>query len=106
MKVIHLVKRLMEKHQKRKWDSHMIFIDLEKVYGKVLREVLQRCLKASGVLMASIREIKGMYNRDKTQVRMVGGDSDFFSNRVVPGTGTLSISCYLGDGCINVVHPR
>nr|XP_009766100.1 PREDICTED: uncharacterized protein LOC104217520 [Nicotiana sylvestris] len=56
----------------------MMFIDLEKAYVKVQREVLRRCLGVRGILVAYTVVIKDMYDGANIGVRIVGEDSNNF----------------------------
>ena len=51
-KAIHLMRRLMKLYRDRQNYLHMVFINLGKMYDKVPREVLSRCLERRAVAVA------------------------------------------------------
>ena len=79
IEAIGLLRGLMGLFRDRKVDLHMVFIDLEKVYDRVPREVLWKCLEEKRVSPAYIRVIKDMYEGGRTRVRTPGGVSDDFA---------------------------
>ena len=62
MEAIHVMRRLIEAYRDKRKNLHMIFIDLEKAYDTVLRDLLWSFLEAKGVLGTYIRISKDMYN--------------------------------------------
>ena len=61
-----------------KKDLHIVFIDLEKRYERVQREVLWKCLEKKEVSVMYIRAIKDIYEGVKTSVRTSAGDTKYF----------------------------
>jgi len=56
----------------------MVFIDLEKSYNMVPREVPWECLERKEVPMMYIRAIKNMYGNEKIRVRIQAGITEYF----------------------------
>jgi hypothetical protein len=78
MEVIFLIRQLMERHQEQKKDLHMIFIDLEKAYNKISRNIMWWTLKRKLVPTKYVTLIKDMYTNIVTCVRACDGESDAF----------------------------
>ena len=60
----------------------MIFIDLEKAYDRVSRELLWSCLEAKGVSSTYTQIIKDMHEESLINVNIPGGDSEYFQVQV------------------------
>ncbi|KAL6538155.1 hypothetical protein OROGR_012143 [Orobanche gracilis] len=78
MEAIHLMRQLMEYYTDKKRDLHMIFIDLEKTYDKVPREILWWALMRKGISKKYIDIIKDMYEGASTSVRTGVGKTEEF----------------------------
>ena len=58
MEAIHLLRQLIERNRERNKDLHMVFIDLEKAYDRVPRDVLWWTMMKKGVSLKYINIIK------------------------------------------------
>jgi Reverse transcriptase (RNA-dependent DNA polymerase) len=72
----------MERHREQKNDLHMIFIDLEKVYDKIPRNIMWWALKRKLVPTKYVTLIKDMYTNVVTCVRTCDGESDTFPIKI------------------------
>ena len=59
---IHVLHQLIERFGERKRNLHMVFIDLEKAYDKMPREVLWWTLMKKRVPIKYIDKMKDMYD--------------------------------------------
>jgi hypothetical protein len=69
----------MKRCREQKKDLHMIFIDLEKTYDKVLSNVMWWALQKHKVSTKYITLIKDMYDNVVTSVRTSNRDTNDFS---------------------------
>jgi Reverse transcriptase (RNA-dependent DNA polymerase) len=89
MEVIFLIRQLMERHQEQKKDLDMIFIDLEKPYDKIPRNIMWWALKRKLIPTKYVTLIKDMYTNVVTCVRACDGESDTFSIKIGLHQGSI-----------------
>ncbi|GJY43721.1 retrovirus-related pol polyprotein LINE-1 [Tanacetum coccineum] len=101
VKAIHLIRSLMDKYRERQRDLHMAFLDLEKAYDSVPRELIWKTLVDKGTPMRYIRVIRDMYDGTKTRVR-TSINTEFF-----PIEGEIAhneeVDICIGD---NILQPK
>ena len=99
MEAIFLIRQVMERYREKKKDLHMVFIDLEKAYDKIPRNVMWWALDKHKVPTKYVGLIKDMYNNVVTSVRTSDGDTDDFPIRIGLHQGSvLPLSVCLNDG--------
>ena len=94
MEAIFLIRQVMELYREKKKDLHMVFIDLEKAYDRIPRNVVWWALDNHKVPTKYVWLIKDMYNNVVTRVRTSDGDTDDFSIRIGLHQGS-ALSPYL-----------
>ena len=78
IEAIFLLRQVMERYREQKKDLHMVFIDLEKAYDKIPRNIMWWALKKHKVPTKCVTLIKDMYNKVVASVRTTNGDTSDF----------------------------
>ena len=78
-KAIFSLRELIEKYRAERKNLHMVFIDLEKAYDRVPRDLIWCVLNKRNVARCFIEIIKDMHGRAVTSVRTTCGDISEFS---------------------------
>ena len=90
---IFLIRQVMERFREQKKNLHVVFIDLEKTYDKIPRNVIWS-LDKHKVPSKYVTLIKNMYNNVVTNVRTNDGNTDYFPIKIGLHQGS-ALSLYL-----------
>jgi hypothetical protein len=94
IEAIFSIRQVMERFREQKKDLHMVFIDLEKAYDRIPRNVMWWALDKHKVPTKYVTLIKDMYNNAVTSVRTNDGNTDYFPIKIGLHQG-LALSPYL-----------
>jgi hypothetical protein len=95
MEAIFLIRQLMKRcREQKKKDLHMVFIDLEKAYDKVPRNVMWWVLQKHKISTKYITLIKDLYDNVVTSDRTSERDTTDFPINIAPHQG-LALRPYL-----------
>ena len=79
---IFILRQLQEKYLARKRNLYFAFVDLEKAFDRLPRDVVWWALRKLGVEEWSIRVVQSMYRNTKSKVRINSNFSDDFLIKV------------------------
>ena len=86
---IFIIRQMMEKYEAAGRKLFMVFVDLEKAFDRVPREVIWWALRRKGVLEREIKVIMEMYKDIKTAVRVESMRSELFYVKVGVHQGSV-----------------
>ena len=79
---ICFVRRMQEEYQKKDKKLYMCFVDMEKVFDRVLRKVMEWAMRKKGLLEAMVQAVMSLYDGVKTRVRVGSAYSEEFEKLV------------------------
>ena len=84
------LRQLQQKCRENNNDSHMVFVDLEKAFDRIPRDLIWWCLRKKGVPEESVKIVQDMYRSSKTQVVTQKGETEYFTIEVGLHQGSVS----------------
>jgi Reverse transcriptase (RNA-dependent DNA polymerase) len=94
MEAIFLIRQLMKRYREQKKYLHMIFIDLEKMYDKIPRNIMCWALEKKRIPTKYVTLIKDMYINIVICVRAYDDEFDTFSIKIELHQGS-ALSLYI-----------
>jgi hypothetical protein len=86
---IFIVRQLQEKYREKKKNLYFAFIDLEKAFDRVPREVVSWAMRQLGVEEWLVQVVMSMYEEARTVVRTPFGDGKSFRVKVGVNQGSV-----------------
>ena len=86
---IFIMRQLLEKYEMAGRDLYMVFVDLEKAFDRVSREVIWWSLRRKGVIEREIKAIMKMYTNIETSVKVEYTRSESFDAKVGVHQGSI-----------------
>ncbi len=78
MDPVFALKILQEKYKEKQKDLHMIFVDLEKAYDRVPRDLIWWAMRKRAIPEGYVKVIQDMYRGTKTRVKTRCGRTEYF----------------------------
>ena len=106
MDPVFAFKSLQEKYKEKQKDLHMIFVDLEKAYDRVPRDLIWWAMRKRAIPEGYVKVTQDMYRGTKTRVKTRCGRTEYFEVKVGLHQGSAlyiikSASLHNYHGCVN-----
>ena len=86
---LFVLRRMQEEFQKKEKKLYMCFVDLEKVFDRVHRKVMEWVLRKKSLPEVLVKAVMSLYEGSRTKVRAVSGLSEEFGVRVGVHQGSV-----------------